>query len=178
MPFQVSKIVVAGASPKQRTQIEADRKSAEAQGRSIPVEFLDEPPPDPGLKNLEYERDDVRRGLDKDKANICINVKPGDTLGELYVCVQYEGPKGQHDLCLAGQNELAAGVGDWLRELFGDTETTWNVIIETIPCKKADEPYRIVEHARRLETDVAGETRATVDKTREVQVATEVERGK
>jgi hypothetical protein len=146
MPLKTSKISVH--YPNQRAVHPADTTHH--------VEYKTGPVAGPALKNLEIECDSVRLALRHDneqrEANICITIQPGEQLGQLRICTQYEGKKGETESCLNGQNDLAMKVSEWLEDLLGDATEEWDVVIDAEPCPKAVSRYRIVEAARRMES--------------------------
>lgn len=117
----------------------------------VPVEFVEGDYAGPVLKNTDIEDPDKRSELAPEEANICIAVQPGeDEIGQLHVCVQYEGKKGLTNECMQGQNDMSAHLGEWLNELFADCEADWDFQIHAEPCPKADEPYRLQEITSRI----------------------------
>jgi hypothetical protein len=105
------------------------------------VALINGHPQKPELKDPEIEADESRRYLKPGEGNLCITVAPGERLGELDVSLQFEGPKGQHNPCMADQNELLVEGSGWLRrflgEMFGENAQL-EIEIEGNPCPKAD----------------------------------------
>jgi hypothetical protein len=90
----------------------------------------------PGMVDKKIEADEERMKLVPGEGNICIGIQPGDQLGELYINVQYEGPKGMTDLCMKGQNNLLVTASDWLKDIFSEFDGDWDVTVEGVPCPK------------------------------------------
>jgi hypothetical protein len=103
-------------------------------------------PPRPEMRDEAIEADERRRYLKDGEGNLCITVAPGEELGELHVSLQFEGPKGQHNPCMADQNELLVEGSEWLKklliELYGE-KAELEVEIAGNPCPKAELPLQI-----------------------------------
>lgn len=145
---KVDKITIYYSGEKQpRTDIETDGRTQDYE-----VEFVPSKYPGPELKDTEIEEPRVRAGLNRDEANICISVQPGEEeLGQIFICAQHEGKKGLTDECMRGQNNLAESIGDWLNDLFEDSPQPWTFKIHAEPCPDAQEPFRAIQIASRIE---------------------------
>ena len=116
----------------------------------------DEPaPPGPDLVDYDIQDGPKRLRLKKGEGLISIAVQAGDAaIGDLYVNIQYEGPKGQPDLCMAGQNALLESASEWLHRLLEELapeDGGWNLRIDAQPCPKATVGLRLDRAVQRLE---------------------------
>ena len=103
------------------------------------------------MPNRSLEADDLRNRLKDNEGWLCVGVQPGSELGEVYVNVQFEGPKGKYDVCMAGQNHVLTTAASWLEEAIGELGGEYDVAIESEPCPKATVPVAIETTARILE---------------------------
>lgn len=98
------------------------------------------------MPDRSLEADDVRVWLKDNEGYLCIGIQPGAELGEIFVNVQFEGPKGQYNRCMDGQNQALATTSAWMEEIIGSLGGEYTAEIESEPCPKATTPVAI-EHA-------------------------------
>jgi hypothetical protein len=132
-------------------------------------------PPGPDLVDYDIQDGPARLRLKENEGLISIAVQAGDSaIGDLYVNIQYEGPKGQPDLCMAGQNALLENAGDWLHKLLEELapeDGGWRLRIDAQPCPKAKVALRLDRAVQRLENRGPGPVivQTTLSTTREIQ---------
>jgi len=129
-----------------------DRQLTPKEQNSTDPRYVQGTPEGPKMVDETIKADEVRMPLNKDEGNLCIGVRAGNSqIGELYVNVQFEGPKGQADLCMAGQNDLFLHSSEWLKEIFSQFPDNWEVDIEAEPCPKTKIKLQIDQAAQVLE---------------------------
>jgi hypothetical protein len=98
-------------------------------------------PPGPDLVNYEIRDKEKRLGLRDGQGMISITVQAGSgSIGELFVNIQFEGPSGKPDLCMAGQNELLEQASGWLHEILEKLSPEgggWQLRVDAQPCPQA-----------------------------------------
>jgi len=99
--------------------------------------------PGPDMVNKEIESVEYRENLEIGEADICVRIKPGKQLGEIYVNVQFEGKRGEYDWCQMHQNELLLETSKHLKKIIGKLFVNTNISIEGKPCPKAKIPMSI-----------------------------------
>jgi hypothetical protein len=91
------------------------------------------------LQRDEYfESSEYREGLRDGEGVVSILVTAGDAIGEISITVQYEGQKGQHELCLQRQGDVLNTTCDWMKNILSEFETDWEVDLTTAACPKGD----------------------------------------
>lgn len=98
-------------------------------------------PPGPDLVDYEIQDERFRERLDEREGWISIAVCPGEEkIGELYVNVQFEGPRGDPDRCMGEQNMLLQEASVWLKEFLEKMSpegAKWNLRFDAQPCPKS-----------------------------------------
>lgn len=129
-----------------------DRPLTDQEQASTDPRYVQGTPKGPKMLDKTIKADEVRMPLNKDEGNLCIGVRGGSNqIGEIYVNVQFEGPKNQADICMAGQNELFLQSSDWLKEIFGEFQANWEATIEAEPCPKTAIKLKIEQATQVLE---------------------------
>jgi|GEM_PF-3846965 len=124
--------------PDEAVRIYVDRPLTPEE--KVDGKFVQGTAPGPDLVNPEIVEHEHRRDLDTGEGIICIAVRPGETLGELYVNVQFEGQIGKYEDCMAGHNRLLLQASDWLRgalEQLLPQDATVDVELVASPCPDA-----------------------------------------
>jgi hypothetical protein len=133
----------------------------------------------PDVHDARLESHTLRRGLQGREGKLCIGVRGGEELGELYIALQFEGPidtgGGEPDLCMAGQNALLGDASDWIAEVLGRLDAEFEGVIEAQPCPKARTPLAVMEATRRLDPTVGivdeAQVRNSVPAERRIETA-------
>jgi hypothetical protein len=99
-------------------------------------------PPGRDLHDLELESHAHRQHFQEGEGDISIIVEAGERLGEIAVCVQFEGQivgqvRQKADACVARQNDLIQDSALWLHEILSQFESDFTASIVSAPCPLA-----------------------------------------
>jgi hypothetical protein len=123
--------------------------------------------PDPDLHNHEIESHANREYFLPNEADLAIIVEAGDELGDIGICVQYEGQivgesKQLADQCVDKQSDAIQDAAGWLNDILSQFDTDWEARVYSAPCPVADEKLQVVAAVERL-TGVAHAVKVKVD---------------
>lgn len=107
--------------------------------------------PRPEMVDLAIEDPKERIRIPDGEGNLAISIQPGKGLGEIYLNVQFEGPYGQYDFCLAGHNNLLLQTSQWLHEFLGELAADFDVELTSEPCPYPEQRVALVETIHRLQ---------------------------
>jgi hypothetical protein len=111
--------------------------------------------PDPDLHDHEIESHANRRYFQANEGDLAIIVEAGDELGDIGVCVQYEGQivgnsKRLADQCVSKQSDAIRDAAGWLNEILSEFDTDWEARVYSAPCPVADEKLQVHAAVARL----------------------------
>ena len=112
-------------------------------------------PPGPDLHDKVLESHEHRQHFQENEGDISIIIEAGEELGDIGVCVQYEGQivnnnKRLADQCVGKQSEIIQDTAGWLHDILTQFESDWEAEIDSAPCPVADKKLEVRAAIERL----------------------------
>ena len=100
------------------------------------------------LADHDIEKPENRESYPEDQGQICLSIRPGTQLGQLYLNVQFEAKTGSSERCMQGQNEYLKNTAEWLKEILTELGGHWDIALDGLPCPKTPAiPIKLAEAA-------------------------------
>lgn len=152
-------------------EVYLDRELRPERGETPENSYHQGRPPGLDLTDHDLESHEHRRHFQDGEGDISIVVEAGDELGDIGVCLQYEGQIADYSGCIAKQNDLIHDAAGWLAEILSQFETDWDAEVVSAPCPKADEKLDVHASFERLrQVEVESHVSAGVARTVEKKV--------
>ncbi|MBN1516008.1 hypothetical protein JXA32_05520 [Candidatus Sumerlaeota bacterium] len=139
----------------QKPKVYRERKLTAEEKDNPEIEYVEiASTDDPIPRKKEIEADSIRGPLESGTGNVCIGISVGDeTIGDIGMTVQFEGPVNAHDECMKGHNKLLVHTSEHLIEILNQMfpDLDWDGQLESLPCDKTSVKVAVLECMRLLE---------------------------